>query len=78
MHMRARDLADAVTSHLTPDVDVKTRKRPLPDAPTIDVSSYHQGVNLYYYAFVLDFARILHSEVNPSAQVERASYIFSF
>ena len=35
--MHARDPADAVTSHSRPDVDVETRKRPLPSAPTVDV-----------------------------------------
>ena len=37
VHMRARDLADAMTSHPRPDVDVETRKKPLPGAPTIGV-----------------------------------------
>ena len=36
-HVRARDLADAVTSHLRPDVDVETRKKPLPGAPTVGI-----------------------------------------
>ena len=39
-HVRARDPADAVTGHPRPEVDVETRKKPLPDAPTIGVSSY--------------------------------------
>ena len=37
VHMRAQDPADAVTSYLRPDVDVETRKKPLPDAPTVGV-----------------------------------------
>ena len=41
-HMCARDPAVIVTSHLRPGVDVETRKRPLPGAPTIGVLSYHQ------------------------------------
>ena len=45
-HVHARDPTDAVTSHPRPDVDVKTRKNPLPGAPTIVVSN-HQLVNLY-------------------------------
>ena len=44
-HVRARDLADVVTSHPRPGVDVETRKSPLPGAPTIGVSSYHQRLN---------------------------------
>ena len=36
-HVRAWDLADAVTSHPRPDVDVETRKKPLPSAPTVGV-----------------------------------------
>ena len=36
-HVRAQDLADVVTSHLRPDVDVETRKNLLPDAPTVGV-----------------------------------------
>ena len=44
-NMRARDLADAVTSHPRPGVDVETRKRPLPGVPTVGVLSYHQRVN---------------------------------
>ena len=44
-HVHARDPADAVTNHLRPDVDVETRKRPLPGASTVGVSSYHRRVN---------------------------------
>ena len=44
-HVRARDLADVVTSHPRPGVDVETRKRPLPDSPTVGVSSCHRLVN---------------------------------
>ena len=36
-HVRARDLADAVTSYLRPDVDVETHKKPLLGAPTVGV-----------------------------------------
>ena len=36
-HVRAQDPADAVTSHPKPDVDVETRKKPLPGAPTVGV-----------------------------------------
>ena len=36
-HVRAQDPADAVTSHLRPDVDVETRKKPLPGMPTVGV-----------------------------------------
>ena len=46
-HVRARDPADTVTSHPRPGVDVEMRKRPLPGAPTIGVSSKHRLVNLY-------------------------------
>ena len=42
----ARDLADAMNSHLRPSVDIEMRKRPLPSAPTVGVSSYRR-VNLY-------------------------------
>ena len=45
MHMRTRDLAEVMTSHLRPGVDVETRKRPLPSALTVGVSSCHQQVN---------------------------------
>ena len=44
--VHARDPADAVTSHLRPDVDLETRKKPLPSAPTVGVSN-HRLVNLY-------------------------------
>ena len=44
-HVRVRDPADAMTSHPRPSVDVEMRKRPLPGAPTISVSSYHRRVN---------------------------------
>ena len=44
-HVRARDLADVVTSHPRPRVDVETRKRPPPGVPTIGVSSCHRLVN---------------------------------
>ena len=40
-HMRARDPAEVVTSHPMSGVDIETRKRPLPSAPTVSVSSYH-------------------------------------
>ena len=36
-HMRARDPADAVTSHPRPDVDVETRKKPMLGTPTVGV-----------------------------------------
>ena len=36
-HVRAQDPADAVTSHPRLDVDVETRKKPLPDVPTVSV-----------------------------------------
>ena len=39
-HVRARDPADAVTSHPRPDVDVETRKRLLLGAPTVGVSNH--------------------------------------
>ena len=45
-HVRARDPADAVASHMWTVVDNKTRKRPLPGAPTVGVSS-RRLVNLY-------------------------------
>ena len=50
MHVCARDPADTVASHPWPDVDVGTRKGPLPVAPTIGVSSKHQRINLCYCA----------------------------
>ena len=37
VHVHARDPADAVTSHPRPDVDVETRKKPLPGPPTVVV-----------------------------------------
>ena len=40
MHVHAWDPADAMTSHLRPDVDVETRKKPLSGAPTVSVLSY--------------------------------------
>ena len=45
VYARSRDLADDMASHLGSGVDVETRKRPLPDAPTVGVSSYHRRVN---------------------------------
>ena len=36
-HVRVRDLADAVTSHPRPDVDIEMRKKSLPGAPTVGV-----------------------------------------
>ena len=36
-HVRARDPADAMTSHPRPDVDVETRKKPMLGAPTVGV-----------------------------------------
>ena len=36
-HVCARDLVDVVTSHPRPDVDVETRKKPLPGMPTVGV-----------------------------------------
>ena len=36
-HVRARNLADAMTSHPRPDVDVETRKKPLLGTPTVGV-----------------------------------------
>ena len=41
-HVRARNPADIATSHPKPGVDVETRKRPLPGAPTVGVSCYRQ------------------------------------
>ena len=35
--MRAQDLADAVTSHPRPNVDVEMRKKALPSAPIVGV-----------------------------------------
>ena len=35
--MCARDPTEVVTSHPRPDVDIETRKKPLPGAPTIGV-----------------------------------------
>ena len=40
-----------MASHPWPDVNVRTRKDPLPGVPTVGVSSKHQRVNLYYCAF---------------------------
>ena len=39
-----------MASHLWPDVNIGTRKDPLPGAPTVGVSSKHQRVNLCYCA----------------------------
>ena len=36
-HVRARDPAEAMTSHLRPDVDVETRKKPLLGVPIVGV-----------------------------------------
>ena len=36
-----------MASHPWPDVNVGTRKGPLPGAPTVGVSNKHQLVNLY-------------------------------
>ena len=36
-HERAWNLADAVTSHPRPDVDIEMPKKPLPSAPTVGV-----------------------------------------
>ena len=44
-HVHAWDPANIVTSHLRPGLDVETCKRPLPDALTVGVSSYHRRVN---------------------------------
>ena len=44
-HVHARGPADVATSHPRHGVDVETRKRPLPSAPIVDVSSCHQQVN---------------------------------
>ena len=46
-HVCAWDPADSIASHLWPDVNVGTRKGPLPSAPTVGVSNKHQLVNLY-------------------------------
>ena len=35
--MHARDLADTMTSHPRPDMDVETCKKPLPGVPTVGV-----------------------------------------
>ena len=45
VHVCAWDLADAVTSHSRPGVDVETHKRHLPGVPTVGVLSKHQRVN---------------------------------
>ena len=45
-HVHTWDLAEVVTSHPRPDVDIKTRKKPLPSTSTVGVSD-HQRVNLY-------------------------------
>ena len=52
--MCTQDPADSVASHPWPNVNVGTRKGPLPGAPTVGVSSKHQRVNLYYCALDLD------------------------
>ena len=49
-HVCSRDPANIVASHPWPNVNVETRKGPLPGAPTVGVSSKHQRVNLYYCA----------------------------
>jgi len=36
-HVRAQDVADAMTSHPRPDVDIETRKKPLPSVPIVGV-----------------------------------------
>ena len=45
-HVRARDPADAVITHLRPDVDVETRKSPYL-ARQLSVFLDHRRVNLY-------------------------------
>ena len=40
-----------MASHPWPDVNVGTRKGPLPGVSTVSVLSKHQRVNLYYCAF---------------------------
>ena len=45
VHVRAQDLADIVTSHPMPDVDVETHKSSLSGVPIISVLSHHQQVN---------------------------------
>ena len=37
VHVHAQDPADAVTSHPRPNVDIDTRRKPLPGAPTVGV-----------------------------------------
>ena len=39
-----------MASHPWPDVNDRTRKGPLPGAPTVSVSSKHQWINLCYCA----------------------------
>ena len=50
-HVCAQDLADSMASHPWPDVNVGTRKGPLPGVSTVSVLSKHQRVNLYYCTF---------------------------
>ena len=68
-HVCARDLADVVTSHPRPGVDVKTRKKPLLGKPTVGVSSKHQRVNLYCYASGLDGMLRRHKGYTGSGQM---------
>ena len=42
-HVHARDLANAVASHLWPIVDDETRKSPLPSVPTVSVLNHRLG-----------------------------------
>ena len=37
VHVRSQDPADTMISHLRPDVDIETRKKPLPGTPTVSV-----------------------------------------
>ena len=71
-----------MASHPWADVNIGTRKGPLPGAPTIGVSSKHQLVNLYYCAFgpdgvLKDTRFILVKAESPYVQFVSAARVIS-
>jgi hypothetical protein len=68
-HMCAQDPTNVVTSHPWPDVNVGTRKGPLPSAPTVGVLSKHQWVNLCYCSSRLDGALKRHKIYTGSGRI---------
>ena len=80
--MCAQDPADTVASHPWSNVNVGTRKGPLPGAPTVGVSSKHQQVNLCYCAsdpdgVLKDTRFILVWAEYPYVQIMAAAHVIS-